>query len=803
MTLDGSGTGKARVVLPSAQPIYAAARRWRDEALIGDRSLFDGRVIDGAAVTDGLMTHYVNNPEEGEGTFTSKLKFQLRNASPDTIQVAAELMYVHCLITSTDAMKGKSKAELVEAILGFRDSGTSGLPDDLREALRAGVARPGQAYNNLRWKMFRYLVRVFAEVKKLAPEDRPSALASPESFDRLVSEIDEQSVWTQRFALEHLLFPDDCPAILSREDRVVQLQKLGHDGETINDVIRRLPSNVFYGDRSAVNLYRTPFSESWRGLSANLQQYAKWAKRVHESIDLDEQERSYKLDRVPGFAEAFEEASAGRDPTQRLRAALQGLNLVDYRVLDDYLRWSGENPDVSGEALRELAKQPGPESMDRFLQYVPRDKQLSGIGARISLGSTLLMGLQPEQLPPWRDTQYQQTVRLTGGYNPQEAATAGERYLLFLERLDVIIAALASVDVAIADRLDAQGLAWAVATWSPGESWPTDEAEEFLAWRDGRPLVKHPSPDEPTNLSKDSENPAPPHNKAVPSSVEALAESLMFAPEDVGWLHETIDLLAAKRQLILQGPPGTGKTYVGRAVANFVAGDPSRVDIVQFHPSYAYEDFVAGLRPDPNKPSEFTVVKGPFVALAERARQAPEQVFVLLIDEINRGNIPSIFGELYFLLEYRDSAIRMSYGEDTFSLPENVLILGTMNTADRSITSLDSALRRRFFVRTLRPGENPLAGLLRRFLTDAAPDLLWLADLLDLANERINDPDQSIGPSHFLDPEVSELSARRAWDNAVVPMLTELFYAQPDRVPELTFDVLKIAVTGNDDDAAD
>src|SRR5690606_12401452 len=139
-------------------------------------------------------------------------------------------------------------------------------------------------------------------------------------------------------------------------------------------------------------------------------------------------------------------------------------------------------------------------------------------------------------------------------------------------------------------------------------------------------------------------------------TLEALASALSFAQEDLGWLEETIALLREKRQIIFQGPPGTGKTYIARAIAQFVAGHADRVRVVQFHPSYSYEDFVSGLRPDPDQPSHFRLVPGPLTQLAERARDNPAETYVLLIDEINRANVPAVFGELYYLLEYRDDA---------------------------------------------------------------------------------------------------------------------------------------------------
>ena len=144
------------------------------------------------------------------------------------------------------------------------------------------------------------------------------------------------------------------------------------------------------------------------------------------------------------------------------------------------------------------------------------------------------------------------------------------------------------------------------------------------------------------------------------------------------------------------------------------------------------------------------------------------------------------------------------FGGEAFSLPENLLIIGTMNTADRSITALDSAMRRRFYVRDLRPGEAPLDGILRGFLDQRQPDLIWLADLLDHVNDVVDEPDLAVGPSHFMAQVPTELAARRAWDNSVLPTLRETFYGRPDMLDGLDFTTLKDKITGTTtDDAAD
>ena len=139
------------------------------------------------------------------------------------------------------------------------------------------------------------------------------------------------------------------------------------------------------------------------------------------------------------------------------------------------------------------------------------------------------------------------------------------------------------------------------------------------------------------------------------TDVSGLADELLYDATD---LRKVTKLLDDKRQVIFQGPPGTGKTYAARELARFFAGSKERVTLVQFHPSYAYEDFVQGYRPTlRNGQAGFTLRDGPLVTAAENARVEPDARHFLIIDEINRGNLAKVFGELYFLLEYRDEGI--------------------------------------------------------------------------------------------------------------------------------------------------
>lgn len=268
----------------------------------------------------------------------------------------------------------------------------------------------------------------------------------------------------------------------------------------------------------------------------------------------------------------------------------------------------------------------------------------------------------------------------------------------------------------------------------------------------------------------------------TPESVDTaqLSADLTF---NSAWVERVVGALHRRGQTILYGPPGTGKTYAARKIAEALSGAGSTVKRIQFHPSYTYEDFFAGYRPKANADGQlvFELSEGPLRQIAEDAKANPEVPHVLLIDEINRANLSSVFGELYYLLEYRNDPIDVLYtgsgddGGNTFSLPLNVLIIGTMNTADRSIALLDSAMRRRFSFFELHPDVPPVQGILDRFIAEY-PQPLPIAELFEGLNAQIPERDDRIGPSHLLQKKpITEELLEGVWDENIIPLLEERY----------------------------
>lgn len=248
--------------------------------------------------------------------------------------------------------------------------------------------------------------------------------------------------------------------------------------------------------------------------------------------------------------------------------------------------------------------------------------------------------------------------------------------------------------------------------------------------------------------------------------------------------------LERKNQAIIYGPPGTGKTYVAELLAkHLIAGGDGFFTLVQFHPAYAYEDFMQGIRAISNDGRlEYPMVKGRFLEFCEEAAGRKSKC-VLIIDEINRANLPRVFGELMYLLEYRDRKIPLSGGGE-LSIPKNVYLIGTMNTADRSIALVDHALRRRFAFLSLRPNYD----ILRKFHVDKGNAIEGLIKVLNQINKQIGDPHYEIGVSFFLRKDLKG-QLEDIWQMEIEPYLEEYFFDQSDKVKEFQWESIREQVT--------
>ena len=272
-----------------------------------------------------------------------------------------------------------------------------------------------------------------------------------------------------------------------------------------------------------------------------------------------------------------------------------------------------------------------------------------------------------------------------------------------------------------------------------------------------------------------------------------------FLPET--WLDRVLGLLRLKKQLILQGVPGTGKTHVARCLARLLTHDrPECARLVQFHPAYSYEEFVEGIKArsvESNGGTEVTypVEPGVLCDFAEQAAKHPSEPHVLVIDEFNRGNLPRIFGELLYLLEYREQAVTLPYSKRPFRLPDNLFLVATMNTVDRSAVALDQALRRRFSFVEMAPDAALLANWLEKHPPADAdgtlgPRVVRVFDELNRRLARELGTDRQVGHSFFMVPDLDAGKLAAVWEHHVRPLLLDYFGGRDDRLSGYTPETL-------------
>jgi 5-methylcytosine-specific restriction protein B len=285
------------------------------------------------------------------------------------------------------------------------------------------------------------------------------------------------------------------------------------------------------------------------------------------------------------------------------------------------------------------------------------------------------------------------------------------------------------------------------------------------------------------------------------STADLIASGVFLTEED---LEQLLERLQSKKAMILQGPPGVGKTFMVRKLAYALMKeiDNDRLEMVQFHQSYSYDDFVRGYRPVPGKAGSFVLQNGIFYEFCQKAIREPDREYVFIIDEINRGNISQIFGELLMLIEPDkrgpEYALPLAYStedEPAFYVPPNLYLIGLMNVADRSLAMVDYAMRRRFVFITLKPQYE--SELFSQWLSERSMDahlVHLIVERMTRLNQEIRDDpllgeNYEIGHSFFLPKGDNFAGLDKTWYRRVVrteiiPLLKEYWFDNPRRAEE-------------------
>ena len=424
------------------------------------------------------------------------------------------------------------------------------------------------------------------------------------------------------------------------------------------------------------------------------------------------------------------------------------------------------------EQMRALIydKRPSPDKIDTFSDYC----QANELPNKWAFATYFLFVLRPHAevfVKPRSGKWFLQFMGHGDAYTTAPSADMYERYKKLCHGLKSDLKGQG-----VQDMVEVVSLIWVAARVS----------QQRVAGIDAKGLV---ALDRPPHLMREAE--ATYHVKldvggaVEPLGLAACAGLLGRDEEEVGRWQRALE---RKGQLILSGPPGTGKTFAAQLLARLSVGTGDGfTQTVQFHPAYDYADFMEGIRPrtTPSGQLVYEQEAGLFVRFCQAARER-KGACVLLIDEINRANLSQLFGELFYLLEYRESEIQLASGL-TFSIPPNVYLIGTMNTADRSIALVDHALRRRFAFIHLAP-HMPLLQHYHAGHTEL--DVTALCRLLEKINLDIDDPHYALGVSYFLTPSLAA-DLPDIWQMEIEPYLEEYFFNHVSRVAPYRWDNVK------------
>lgn len=719
------GSSKAPDVETAAWLILGAGLR-------GEPSALDSGTTTWTAEAAADLGSRSARTDVGPGSFMAKLERQLAGASRATVLLAAELLYLQVVPLAN--LTPATKIARIEKVLSWVPGEPVKLTPELEYGLEAtgsfngGVGFNIQVADHIAW-LTRFVQHVVAQPMSLIE----AALADPWTFIRMTQSV--ESDWpTIRYSIEYLAWPGYLQPVVKKDHRIR---------------IRNAFAPIIGG----------PSGGPSGGSETDI------AKDLHA---IQKAQRCDSSDYVEWYLEPYlsEWQTPGEDVGQRawlVRQSQAGVAMLDAWLTNGF---------VSTRAQHLGSPAPG-ASFDEIQAAVNTGYQHIDYSERKARAHEYYRFLSQMKVDDFVLTQFEDRLHLgvvTGAAEYVDDETSRLRRSVAWRKAPI---SNADLPAPLPRLLEEQGSVVDL----------TDGLSAISAWYLEEDLSEPSAQEEPA---------AKPQPAVVPQLRPVSTELAAKLHVDLESLQEVVRLLQTRQQIVFYGPPGTGKTYLAGKIARYLAGEEhgDHVKTVQFHPSYAYEDFFEGYRPAQTNGDSvgFSLEPGPLRRIAAEAsldgnRDKP---YFLIIDEMNRGNLAKIFGELYFLLEYRDQGINLQYNpEKTFVLPPNLFIIGTMNTSDRSIAMVDAAIRRRFAFVELHPQEGMISGMLERFL-DANGKPRLRADLLNALNREISleagNRDLMIGPSYLMKSHAeTDQGLEEIWKYELLPLLEEQYYGRLNR----------------------
>lgn len=742
-------------VCSEAKDIYTAAVTWRDSCLIGDRSLFGNQKLWTLERFEELRELYVEHPDTSKRDFLSKLEDQLRPGSPESKCLSAELLWSILLFPSSQ--KPATKLVKIRRVWGWSGINFPEREDLFVDNTLKGIGSTGPAFQNLFWMEFAYAIELFIAFKRKSDIERQAILKDSQSFAIFADKVDVSHSRQFYHVLVHLLFPDHFERISSRKHKGLILACFGTNDEKAKSNDRLAVDKALFDIRSRLTEERGSTYDYYSDLEIRSQ----WlpassssdpeAEEINSSSVLPDEYRGARF-WVIGTGENakhWSEFKVGGFIGVSFTEFTEPLDSLSYddiytRLLDG--RDDGSKPTMDTRAADQFARE------IHIGDYVFAKQGRSSL---LGFGRVSSEYRYEDQAPNYRhrhDVKWIKTGNWTLNEDQRITPKTLTDFTAYSEWIAYALNMIGVVDVAS----------------------PTKTEKRLEGSTQGKIVTRPYCIDDLTNEGVFLE------------SIEI--DTIRRAWED-------------KKNLILSGPPGTGKSWLAQRLTWIMLGekDPSRQLRIQFHQSYSYEDFVRGYKPGEGK---FELRDGPFLEFCDRARKDSEQrPFVIFIDEINRGDISRIFGELFFLLESDkrspEYALALScprMGEELFFIPQNLFVIGTMNSADRSLAVVDYALRRRFAFENLQPAfdRESFSAFMTSERIGASSELV--AKIInnmkrlnqEIAGDRNLGPGYAIGHSYFTsvsdDTEVDEAWYYSIIEKQILPTLEEYWFDQSQKV---------------------